>query len=157
MRTKECFTARLAADRFMVAASVEKQNGLLSVRHRIGDRLVKAAADGGQVSRAELVTHIDDLGHGQKRAAVTLCERNERIFPRLRLVIAFYRGRSGCKQGERAMLARAKRRNVTRVITGGCVGFVGMLMLLVDEDERKTGKRRKNGTPRADDKIGAPR
>ena len=135
MLAKERLSAAFTGNGAVIAAAVKKQDRLLSLPLGLFECLVQPSADGRGVSCAKLLSHIHDLGFRKQGAAVTLGKRNEGIFPRFCLVIAFDRRRRRGKHRQSVMHTRAVCGNVSCMVSRRGIGFIGMLMLLVDHDQ----------------------
>ena len=99
---------------------------------------------GGQISLHGLPSHVHDAHLGQTGRAVSLGHLDEGILPLHRLLVALQRGRGRGQQHESALGGTAVAGNVTGVVLGILIGFIGMLLLLVHDDHTQIGHGRED-------------
>ena len=122
------------------------------------DKLIcQRRADGGGVSRLRLVPHIVNSDLGQACASVPLCQLNERVNAVLCLFIALDRRCGRGKQHQSPVLGAAEARHVAGVILWIHIGFIGVLLLLVDDYNAYVVHRREDHRASADGDIGLTR
>ena len=85
-----------------------------------------------------------------------MLELDKRVFSFLCLVVALKRRSRGCEQHKRVLLADSVASHVLGVILRVAVGFIGMLLLLVNNYKTEVVKRSENGRARAEKYFDRP-
>ena len=133
-----------------VAAAVQEQDGLLAVQNGVADALLQLAADIEVISRPQLLLHVNDARIGKRAAVIPGLEGIKGINPRFCQIHRLDRRCRGAKENERPLLRAAVERDFPCVVTRGIFGFIGMLLLLIEDDDGRISYRREHGRACAD-------
>ena len=106
---------------------------------------MKLSADKVFVAPAFLGFHVYDSNLGQHGLAVALGKLFKRIYALLRERIAFYTGSGRGEQKQCGMLFCPEACNIARMIARRGFGFIGVLLLLVNDDKADVLERGKHG------------
>ena len=139
-----------AADETVCAPSVDKQDALFAAVDVLLQFLPQEAADAAAVSAAELALHIDDLNRRKLLVVITVLQLKIAVAPRHRAVHAHDIRRRRTEKQQTACLCTAEFGHIARVIARDVLRLVGLLLLLVNDDESERFHRRKNSAARAD-------
>ena len=150
----QCLAALAAGDEAVVAPSVQKDDGLLLIRNGFGQSVPQNVAEGRKRTAARLTPHIGDDHVGKGSAAIPLLHLDQRIFTAFRFIITVYGWGSRCQQHQSIVAGTAEACHVVGQILGIGIGFVSVLLLLVDDDQSYAWKRRKDGGTGADHHVG---
>ena len=137
-----------------VAAAVEEEDGLLAVQDGVADALFELAAEIQIVPGAQLLLHIDEARSRKGAAIIAGFQRVEGIDAGLREIHGLDRRRGGAEQDERARLGPAVKGDLPRVIARGVFGFIGVLLLLIEDEKPGRLQGRKDRRARADHDSG---
>ena len=110
--------------------------------------------EGRQRTAACLTPHIGDDHVGKGGTAVPLLHFDQRIFAAFCFVITVYRGGGRCQQHQSVVTGTAEACHVVGQILGIGIGFIGVLLLLVDDDQSHVRKGSKDGGTGADHHVG---
>ena len=138
----------------LVAPAVEQQDGLLPRVEVAPDGVLHGKADLPRVARGQLCPHIHDLDAGQRVAAVALGEPDELGAAIPGGVKALGAGGSAGQKEQGAVLRRPLPGHLVGGVPGRGLGAVGVLLLLVDDDEADVLQRGKDGAPRPHHDVG---
>ena len=131
----------------LVAAAVEQQDGLPARVEVAPDGVLHRKADLPRVARGQLCPHIHDLDAGQRVAAVALGEPDQLGAAIPGGVKALGAGGSAGQKEQGAVLRRPLPGHLVGGVPGRGLGAVGVLLLLVDDDEADVFQRGKDGAP----------
>ena len=139
----------------LVAPAVEQQDGLPARVEVAPDGVLHRKADLPRVARGQLCPHIHDLDAGQRVAAVALGEPDELGAAILGGVKALGAGGGAGQKEQGAVLRRPLPGHLVGGVPGRGFGAVGVLLLLVDDDEADVLQRGKDGAPGPHHDVGA--
>ena len=138
----------------LVAPAVEQQDGLLFRFQIAADGIFERQADLARVAGGQLGPHIDDLDMGQRVAAVPLGQPHQLGAPMLGCKVALGAGGRAGQQEQCPILGRALPGHLVGGVAGRGFGTVGVLLLLVDDDEADVFQRREDGAAGAHHDVG---
>ena len=111
--------------------------------------LRQTPADLARVARRQLRAHIDKIHLRQRLAAVAVLQPHQLQAPALRGVVGFCQRRGRSEQQQGIFHRSALFGDVVGIVPGGGLTLVGMLLLLVHDDQPdilQRGKHRAAGT-----------
>ena len=123
----------------------------------LAQTLLQCTAERRRIAAAKLLLHIRHFDLRQCAAVVAVFHRIERVDAFARLIHALDRRRRRPEHDQRPFLHTAVNSDLARMIARSILRFVGMLLLLIDEDHAKLPDRRKDRRARADDHTGRAR
>ena len=142
----EHLAAVLALGHGLVAPAVQQQNGLLACIQIAADGIFQRKTGLPRVACRQLCAHIHDLHRGQRVAAVALGQPHQLGAAMLGRVKALGAGGGACQQQQCTAFRRALPGHLVGRIAGRGFRAVGVLLLLIDDDEPDVFQRRKDGT-----------
>ena len=110
---------------------------------------------GTAFARAHGLAHVHDAHDGHLLVVHALGQFEQRVFALAAVVIAFQRRRGRAEHDHGAFHLAAHDGHVARVVARRLLLLVGVLVLLVHDDEAERFDRRKDGRARADDNARA--
>ena len=126
------------------AAPVEKEDGLPSRREILPQRQQQRLTDGRGVALLQFLLHVDDLHRRQGLAVIAAAQLVEGIDAGLCSVHRLHAGRGGPQKHQRLGLGAAIDSHLPGMIAGGVFGFIGVLLLLIHNEQAKILRRRKD-------------
>ena len=152
--------ATIAAERALqrggVAAPVQEQDDLLLAFEPLGDGLLELRReDRNAFALAQRLAHVHDAHHRHLLVVGPLEHLQQRVFALGAVVVALHRGRRRTQHHRRPFHPPAHDGHVARVIARRLLLLVGVLVLLVHDDQAQRVDRRENGRAGADDDAGA--
>ena len=133
-----------------VAAPVQKQDGLVAADDRVAQPFFELRAHDPGVSLPQLLLQIDQL-HARHRLPIeAFFQRIEREITALCMVHRLDRRRRRPEDDQRPGPQPAIERDLARVIARRIFGFIGMLLLLIENKKPGALHRRKHGRACAD-------
>ena len=151
----EHLAAVLALGHGLVTPAVEQQNGLLARLKVVPDGILHGKADLPGVAGGKLGPHIHDLDLGQRVAAIAFGQAHQLGAAMLGGIIALGAGGGAGQQEQGPVLRRALPGHLVGRVAGRGFGAVGVLLLLVDDDEADVFQRREDRAAGAHHDIGA--
>ena len=152
-RAGNSLSAASAGYEIVVSAAVDEEYGLVALFLCAHKLLAKLVSERRGHAAARILSHIDDRDLWELCTSVAVLELDKRVFSFLSLIVAL-KGRScGCEQHKRVLLADSVARHVSCVVLGVAVGFIGVLLLLVNNYKSEVVKRSENGRARADNYV----
>ena len=104
---------------------------------------------------AVLLAHIDDAHDGHALVVHARGHVEQGVLAALDVVEALHRRRGGAEDDDGAFHLCAHDGDIARVVAGGFLLLVGVLVFLIHNDESKRINGRKDGGARPDDDAGA--
>ena len=153
VRALDGLAASAAGDEIVVSSPVEEQDRLLAPAEALAHPSDKSAAQGGCVPGGKFFFKVGELHLGQRGASESLFQLHQGVFSLLRLVVARQRRRGGREEHHRPVFSAAEPRHVVSQVFRGGLRFVGVLVLLVDNDEPDPWYGRENRRTGADGDI----
>ena len=134
------------------APAIQEEDGLLTIRKALLDRLQKCRRkDGFGPAWTRRPAHIEHANHGHSAVIDALRESEQSVLSRGAIVPTFH-GRSCAAENHRAaLLLGPQNGDITSVIPRRLFLLVGALMLFIDDDYSKVFERRKDGASRPND------
>ena len=159
MRALGDAAALAAHEEVREAAAVEEKDGLLAALRHAAQGLGQGRREDRAAAAAKLLGHVDHADLGQAGAAGTLGHAHASpgdAAPGAGAAAAerLERGRGRAEHERAAPLARHAGGDLASVVARGLVLLVGALVLLVDNDEARIGKRGEERRAGADDHAG---
>ena len=149
-------TAEFALQRGGVTAAVQEQDGLLLALQPLQDRLRQDRGENGAfLFVPRHLAHVHHTDDGHLLVVGARGHFQEPVFSLLRVVITFQAGGGGAEHHHGLLHLGADHRHVARVVAGRFLLLVGMLVLLVHDDQPQPLHRREHGRARADGDAGA--
>ena len=142
------------ADEGVIPPSVQEKDRLLVPFVGLYQRLRQLVTERRDVTPVSLQPHIGDGDLRKPCFAVALSQPNESVYPFLCLLKALDRRSCRREQHQRRVFGATKSCYIACVIFGRHIRFVGMLLLLVNDDHSKVFDRGEDRRPRSDDYIG---
>ena len=138
-------------DDLACTAPVEKQNALLAAAQIFLQLAVEHGADGAGIAIAQFLLHVgnDDIRQLAGIEPVRQCE--VMIAAGLGIITADDVRRRRTEQQQCAVLRAAELGHIARVVARRALGFIRVLLLLVDDEQAKILHGCKNRAARADD------
>ena len=144
--------ARRTLQRGGPAAAIEEEDDLFLLLQALRDRLLELLReDLRALVLAVLRPHIDDAHDGHLLVVHAQLHFQQRVFAATGVVEALHRRRGRTEHDDSAFHLAAHDRDIARVVTRRFLLLVGMLVLLVHDDEPQRIDRRKDRRARADD------
>ena len=150
------FAASAAGYNAVVAAAVQKQYRLFAVGFDLFQPRNNLVGEDRRISGRDLASHIDGHDLGKVRISVAVLQLDERIHSRLCLPVGGERRRCGRKKHERFRIGAPLASDIVREVFRRRIGFVGVLLLLVDHDKPEIADGGEHRRARADHDIGIP-
>ena len=141
VRTGERLLAAVAGDEGIVAPAVQQQDALLAGVEILFDILQQDARKGACVACLQLLVHISDNYVRQGSRAVAIFQHVLMIMPRLSVIICFYARGSRRQQQQRLVVGAAELRELLGVEARLGLGFICVLLLLVDNYQTEVFER----------------
>ena len=132
------------------ATPVEKQNALLAASEILLQLAIEHGADGAGVAVAQFLLHIGDDDVRQLTGIEPIRQREVMIAPGLGVIAADNVRRCRAEQQQRTVLGAAELGHVARVIARRALGLIGVLLLLVDDEQAEILHGCENRAARAD-------
>ena len=139
-----------AGDDLTRAAPVEKQNTLLAAAEILLQLAIEHGADGAGGAVAQFLLHIGDDDVRQLTGIEPIRQRKVMIAPGLGVIAADNVRRCRAEQQQRTVLGAAELGHVARVIARRALGLIGVLLLLVDDEQAEILHGCENRAARAD-------
>ena len=128
-------SAGATAYEVVVASAVDEKYRLTAVFLIFYELVGEKRADGGGISASCLISHIGDRNRRKYGISVSFGQLYEGVPSLCRLFPAFERGSGGGKEHKRVFACASLSRNISCVVFRTHIGFVGVLLLLVDNDK----------------------
>ncbi|MEY9106359.1 hypothetical protein ABH999_002555 [Bradyrhizobium yuanmingense] len=145
----EAMAAGTAQRQRRIAAAIEEEQRLLAPLDRGPDLAGEPRRDEA-AARGRLAAQIDGLDMRHVLAAEARGQRDALIAVLARIDLGFHRRRRGGQHDRNFCDMSAHHRHVTGVVVHAVVLLVGLVVLLIDDDEAKIGVREKQRRTRAD-------
>ena len=130
------------------AAAILKEDDLLLSFQTVDDGFHQFI---GQELLSLLIAEIDDFYDRQSVVQRSLRQGMQRVFPGLSIVPAFQRGSGGTQNDLGIIHLRAHHCQVSALVTWSIILFVGLLVLLIHDNEPQSGHRGEDGAAGTDD------
>ena len=127
------------------AAAVEIQDGLLPEAEIFAQGQQQRLADDRGIALAQLALHVDDLDGRQRSAVIALRYAAQAKSARNGTVHALDRRRGGAEHRQRMLLRAAVDRDLAGMVARCIFGLVGVLLLLVHNEQTEVPHRREHG------------
>ena len=150
MRTAVGIAALTARDKACRAAAVQKQDALLAAGNVFPQFVQQHTAYFAAVSAAKLLPHIYDADRGQLTGVEAVFQGKQMIHALFGAVAAFHIRRRAAENQKCIGRCAPELGGVAGVVARGVFGFVGILLLLIHDDEPKIAARGKDGASRSD-------
>ena len=150
----EHLAAVLALGHGLVAPAVQKQDGLFFGGQVFPDGVFQGQADLPGVAGGQLGPHIHNLDRRQRLAGVALGQPHQLHPPRPGLIKGLGAGGGGGQQQQRTVFGGPPPGHLLGGIPGGRFRPVGVLLLLVDDDQPDGVQRRKHRAAGAHHNVG---
>ena len=137
--------AGLAHAHRAVAAAVEQKNALLPPVHGFLQRLGHAGADLPGIAGGQLGAHINKIHRGQRAAAVTVLQRDQPQTAADRRLISLGAGGGGGKEQQGVFHGGAFLGHIMGGIARRGFALIGVLLLLIQNNQAEILQRRKDG------------
>ena len=151
VRTRIRRAAFSTGDELTRTAPVEKQNALFTAAEVFLQFGIEHGADRAGIAVSQLLLHVGNDDIRQLARVEAIRQRKIVIAAGLGVIAADNVRRRRAEQQQRAMLRTAKFCHVARMVARCALGFVGILLLLVDDEQAKVLHGRKDGAACADD------
>ena len=151
VRTRIRRAALSTGDELTRTAAVEKQDALFTAAEVFLQLGIEHGTDRAGIPVSQLLLHVGNDDIGQLARVEAIRQREIVIAAGLGVIAADNVRRRRAEQQQRAMLRTAKLCHVARVVARCALGFVGILLLLVDDEQAEILHGRKDGAARADD------
>ena len=157
VRARADVPAGLAEHRGGKSAAVQEQDRLLAFRDPPLDRLLERKREDPSLGRsARRLPEIDDADDRHALVIDPVVQADEPVFSSLGIVPALEaRGRAAEEHG-RLLAVAAQDGHVAGMVARCLVLLIGILVLLVHDDDAQVFERRKNRAARADDDPRGP-
>ena len=146
-------TAADAADELVRTAPVNKQNALLSPVDIPLQFFAERLADIARIAAAKLTLHVDNTNLRQRHVVIAFWKCKEGISACFRIIAAGNIRRCRAEQQQAARTGTEIFCHIARVVTRRILGFIALLLLLVDNQQPKIVNRRKHRAARADHEL----
>ena len=123
----------------------------MSRRHGLGQGVLEGLADGGIIAPAKLFLEIHHVHPRKIRTIIAIGQAKEAIDAAVGLVHALHRRGGRAKHHQRPVVQSQPEGDLPGMIPGRLLGFIGMLLLLVHDDDARPFQGRKHRRTGADD------
>ena len=120
-----------------IAPAVEEQDGLVPPLEIVPHGVQQEIRKGRIVAVFQLLAHVHDLDSGELSSAEAAAELVESVVAFFRPVHGLDTGGGGAQEHQGVFLVAAPDGHLFGGVSGGLLGAVGMLLLLVQDDESK--------------------
>ena len=143
-------------ERTGIAAAVQKKHRLLAAFQSLGDRLLELdGKNRNALFLAGLLPHVHHAHDGHLLFVGADRELQQGVFGALDVVKALHGRRGGAEDHDGILHLAAHHRHIARVVTGGFLLLVGMLVFLIHNDQAERLDGSEDGRTRADHDAGA--
>ena len=143
-----------ADQRAAVSPSVQEEDGLFALFPGVQDRLPQGDGIGQVVAQLQLLPHVHNGHLGKLPPAVAGAKPVQAIGPGFGPVHGLHRGGGRTKEHQGLLFGTPPDGHFLGRIAGGIFGFVGMLLLFVQNDETEVLTRGKDGGAGANHQFG---
>ena len=155
-RTARRVAAVHADEAAAVAAPVQKQNGLIAADNRVAQPLLERRAHDPGVSLPQLLLQVDQLHARHCLPVEAFFQGVERKIAALRVVHRLDRRRRRPEYDQSPSPQPAIERDLARMVARRVLRFIGVLLLLIQNEETGVFYRRKYRRPRPYDDARPP-
>ena len=152
-RTLRHIAAVDADKKAAVSASVEEQDRLFALLRTVFQFSDQAMAQASAVALFQVAAHIRKLCRRKLFSVIAFRQTVQRILPVFCVVHTLHRRRCGTEKDKRLFLDAAPDRHLSRVVARRVLRFIGMLLLLVQNDQPEVTRGGKDSAARADDDL----